>query len=125
MSAHQTKPKTVDEYIAGYPPDVQAILEKVRKTIREAAPEAKESISYEIPTYGNVISFGAWKKHIGLYPAPSGDEDFNRELAAYRTEKSTVSIPLDKPIPYDLIKKIVKYRLLDNIKRAKEKAELQ
>ncbi len=123
MSAQQTKPKTVDEYIAGYPSEVQAILEKVRNTIREAAPEAKESISYDIPSYGDVISFAAWKKHIGMYPAPSGDEDFNRELAAYRTEKSTVRIPLDKPIPYDPIKKIVKYRLLDNMNRAKEKAE--
>lgn len=129
MSTDQKIPATIDEYIAGFPKDVQEILQKIRMTIRKAAPEAQETIKYKMPTFtlkGNLIHFAVNKKHIGLYPVPSGDEEFNRELAAYTAEKSTVRFPLDKPIPYDLISKIVFYLVKDNLERAaaKEKKRL-
>jgi uncharacterized protein YdhG (YjbR/CyaY superfamily) len=117
MAASQTAPKTIDEYIAGFPDEVREILRKIRLTIREAAPDAQETISYQIPTFklnGNLVSFAAYKKHIGLYPAPVGDEKFNRELSAYRAEKSTVRFPLDRPVPYDLIRRIVELRVENN-----------
>jgi uncharacterized protein YdhG (YjbR/CyaY superfamily) len=117
MAASQTAPKTIDEYIAGFPDEVREILRKIRLTIREAAPDAQETISYQIPTFklnGNLVSFAAYKKHIGLYPAPVGDEKFNRELSAYRAEKSTVRFPLDRPVPYDLIRRIVEIRVENN-----------
>jgi len=126
MKTEQTPPKNIDEYIAGFPKDVQVILQKVRMTIREAVPQAGETIKYQMPTYtlnGNLITFGAYKKHIGIYPAPEGDAQFNAELSAYKAEKSTVRFPLDKPIPYDLISKIVKYRLKDHLERAAAKAK--
>jgi uncharacterized protein YdhG (YjbR/CyaY superfamily) len=118
-------PNTIDAYIASCPRDVQPILVEIRKIIRQAAPEAEETIKYQIPTFvwmGNLISFAAYKKHIGLYPAPEGDAEFNRRLAVYKTEKSTVRFPLDKPVPYDLIGEIVRYRVVDNLKRAENKA---
>jgi uncharacterized protein YdhG (YjbR/CyaY superfamily) len=117
MAASQTAPKTIDEYIAGFPDEVREILRKIRLTIREAAPDAQETISYQIPTFklnGNLVSFAAYKKHIGLYPAPVGEEKFNRELSAYRAEKSTVRFPLDRPVPYDLIRRIVELRVENN-----------
>ncbi len=126
MSPTRTSPRDVDEYIAGFPKDVQAVLLRVRKTIRSAAPAAEEKISYQIPTYalkGSFLSFAAYKKHIGIYPAPTGSERFNKELSAYRAEKSTVRFPLDGPIPYDLITEIVKLRVKDNLKRAAEKGK--
>ncbi len=107
-------PKTIDEYIAGFPSDVQKILQKIRLTIRKAAPGAEEAIKYQIPTFvlkGNLISFAGYKNHIGIYPAPAGTQKFNKELSVYRTSKATVRFPLDKPIPYDLIMQIVKFRL--------------
>ena len=121
MKADQATPRNIDEYIAGFPENVRATLEKIRKTIRKAAPEAEETNSYTIPTYtlrGNLISFGAYKEHIGLYPAPAGTQKFNAELAAYRSAKRTVRFPLDKPIPYDLITQIVKLRVKDDLERA-------
>ncbi len=119
--ARPTAPKTVEEYIAGFPKDVQVTLRKIRATIRKAAPGAQETISYEIPTFklnGTLISFAAFSQHIGLYPAPSGSESFNRRLAAYRSSKSTVKFPLDKPVPYSLVTQIVKLR----VKASREKA---
>jgi uncharacterized protein YdhG (YjbR/CyaY superfamily) len=116
----------MDEYIAGFPKDVQRILQRVRKTIRSAAPAAEEKISYQIPTFslnGNLLSFAAHKKHIGLYPAPKGSQRFNKELSVYRAEKSTVRFPLDRPIPYGLITEIVKLRVKDNLKRAAERGK--
>ena len=104
----------VDKYIAGYPREVQVILRKIRVTIRKAAPGAQETISYQIPTFklnGTLISFAAYGKHIGLYPAPAGSERFNRKLSAYRASKSTVRFPLGRPIPYDLITQIVRLRV--------------
>jgi len=124
--AKSTAPRTIDEYIAGFPKDVQGTLRKVRTTIRKAAPGAQETISYQIPTFklnGMLISFAAFSKHIGLYPAPSGSERFNRELAAYRTSKATVNFPLDKPLPYALVTRIVKLRVKANREKAAAKAK--
>jgi len=113
MRTDQTTPKNIDEYIAGFPHDVQEILEKMRMTIRKAAPDAEETIKYQIPTFtlkGNLVSFAAYKKHIGLYPAPTGTQKFNKELSVYRAAKASVRFPLDKPIPFALISRIVKFR---------------
>ena len=124
MRAKQTAPRDIDEYIAGFPNDVQVILEKIRITIRKAAPEAEEAIKYQMPTFtlnGNLVHFAAFKKHIGFYPAPRGIETFKDELSVYEGEKSTVRFPLDKPIPFALISKIVKFRVKKNLERPKAK----
>ena len=111
-------PKNIDEYIAGFPTDLQKILEKVRTTIKKAAPDAEETISYQIPTFNlkgrYLIYFAAYKKHIGLYPAPRGVEKFKKELSRYEGGKGTVRFPLDKPIPFSLISRIVKFRIKEN-----------
>jgi uncharacterized protein YdhG (YjbR/CyaY superfamily) len=115
--AHKPQFKTIDEYIKTFPGDVQIILEKMRQTIHEAAPEAVETISYQMPAFklnGNLIYFAAFKKHIGLYPTPSGAEAFKKELSAYKSGKGSVQLPLNKPIPYDLVKKIVLFRVKEN-----------
>ncbi len=115
--------KTIDEYIYSFPKDIQAILEKTRKTIRNAAPEAEEAISYQMPTFklnGNLVYFAAYKNHIGFYPIPSGIEAFKDELAPYIAGKGTLRFPLDKPIPYDLIKKIVIFRVKENMAKNKK-----
>lgn len=117
MTPSRSIAKDIDDYIAEFPGDVQAILEKLRATIREAAPEAKETINYGIPTFtleGNLVHFAAFKKHIGFYPAPSGIEKFKKELSAYNGAKGSVQFPLDKPIPFDLISKIVVFRVKEN-----------
>ena len=123
----QTKTaKDIDEYIAGFPKDVQKILSKIRSTIKKAAPKAEEAISYQIPTFrlnGNLIHFAAYKNHIGLYPAPRAVEKFKKELARYGAGKGTLRFPLDEPIPYDLITKIVEFRAKQNLEKAKEKAK--
>jgi len=126
MKTDQTAPKTIDEYIAGFPHDVQEILEKIRITIRKAAPDAKETINYQIPTFtlnGNLVHFAAFKKHIGLYPTPTGIEKFKRELAVYEGAKGSVKFPLDKPIPFALISRIVKFRVQENLDRAAAKGK--
>lgn len=106
---------TIDEYIEGFPPEVQITLEEMRQTIRRAAPEAEETISYQMPTFKlkgkSLVYFAAFKNHIGFYPIPSGIEAFKRELAPYKQGKGSVQFPLDKPIPYDLVDKIVRYRV--------------
>lgn len=117
-------PATIDEYIAGFPKDVQKLLKEMRTTIRKAAPEAEEKISYAIPTFalkGNLVHFAAFKNHIGFYPAPRGIEAFKKELSRYEGGKGTVQFPMDKPLPVALITKIVKFRVKDNIERAKTK----
>ncbi len=117
-----TSPTTIDEYIAGYPPDVQAILKKVRATIKTAAPDAVEAIKYQIPTFvlnGNLVSFAAYQRHIGLYPIPAGTQKFQKAIAVYRAAKSTLRFPLDEPIPYDLISQLVKYLVKENVARAR------
>jgi uncharacterized protein YdhG (YjbR/CyaY superfamily) len=111
------QPTTIDEYIAGFPPEVQAILENIRAIIRECVPEAQEAIRYQMPTFilhGNLVHFAAFQKHIGFYPVPSGIEKFREELAAYKGGKGSVQFPLDQPIPYDLIRRIVAFRVTEN-----------
>lgn len=126
MKSDQTTPQNIDEYIAGFPRDVQAILEKIRKMIRKAAPDAEEAIKYQIPTFtlkGNLVHFAAYKEHIGFYPAPKGIEKFKREISGYIGGKGTLRFPLDKPIPFDLIRRIVKFRVEENLKRAAAKGK--
>jgi uncharacterized protein YdhG (YjbR/CyaY superfamily) len=121
MGPNRKPPKDIDEYISGFPMEVQEILEKIRTTIKKAAPDAEETISYKMPCFvlhGNLVHFAAYKDHIGLYPAPSGSAEFNKELSAYRVAKSTVRFPLDRPIPFGLISQIVKLRMKDNLQRA-------
>jgi uncharacterized protein YdhG (YjbR/CyaY superfamily) len=124
MTTKRTTAKDIEEYIAGFPKDVQEILEKIRATIREAAPDAEETINYGIPTFtlkGNLVHFAAFKKHIGFYPTPSGIEKFENELSAYQGAKGSVQFPLDQPIPYDLISEIVRFRVTENLERAEAK----
>ncbi len=114
----------IDEYIAAFPAEIQIILEKIRKTIRSAAPEAVETISYAMPTFkleGNLVHFAAFKRHIGFYPTPSGVEKFQKELAVYENAKGSIRFPLDQPIPYDLISEIVAYRVQENLEMARAK----
>src|SRR4026207_1974134 len=119
-------PGDIDEYIAGFPVDVQKLLEKVRTTIRKAAPQAEETISYQMPTFtlnGNLVHFAAYRNHIGFYPAPRGIEKFKKELSAYEGGKGSARVPLNKPIPYGLIGKIVKFRVTNNLERAAARAK--
>lgn len=112
----------VDDYIAGFPKEVQVILEQMRATIKEAGAELEETIAYRMPAYkmkGYVVFFAAFKKHIGLYPTPSGIEEFKEELAAYKGAKGSVQFPLDKPMPWDLITRIVKFRVKENSEKIK------
>jgi len=116
---------TIDEYIAAFPKNIQKLLKEIRATIRKAAPEAEEAMKYGIPTFvqkGNLVHFAAFKNHIGFYPAPRGIEAFKKELSIYEGGKGTVQFPLDKPMPLPLIAKIVKFRVLDNLEIANEKA---
>lgn len=113
--------ETVDDYIAGFPPDVQALLGRVRATIREAVPEATERISYKIPAYGFhgvLIYFAGYEKHISVYPAPRGVPAFEPELSHYKGGKGTAQFPLDKAIPFDLIARIAKHRAKENLAKA-------
>lgn len=113
----KNKPTNVDEYISMFPNEVQKKLNGVRETIRKAAPEAEETINYQIPTYklnGNLVHFAGFKKHIGFYPAPSGIEKFKDELSIFKGAKGSVQFPIDKPLPLDLIKRIVKFRVQEN-----------
>jgi uncharacterized protein YdhG (YjbR/CyaY superfamily) len=116
--------QSVDEYILQFPPEVQEILKNLRKVIKESAPEAEEKISWQMPTFvlhGNLVHFAAHKNHIGFYPAPSGIDAFEDELSEYRGGKGTLKFLIKKPMPYELISKIVKFRVADNIKNAEEK----
>jgi len=111
--------KTIDEYIAGFPVEVQSILEQLRTTILAAAPGAEEDIRYQMPTFRlknkNVIHFAAYKKHIGFYPAPSGIEAFPQELSPYKTSKGAVQFPIDQPLPFELIDRIVRFRVKETL----------
>lgn len=121
MRNRRAAANTIDEYIAGSPPDVRQRLQKIRRTIRKAAPDAGEAISYEMPTFklsGNLVHFAAFKEHIGFFPTPSGVEKFKEELAAYATSKGTIRFPHDKPIPLGLIGRIVKFRVAENLAKA-------
>lgn len=115
------KPGDIDEYIAGFPTETQEILEQIRATIKKAAPGAEETIKYAMPTFtlkGNLIHFAAFKNHIGLYPAPMGIEAFKKELSVYKGAKGSVQFPIDKPMPLNLISKIVKFRVKKNLEKA-------
>jgi len=118
--------KSIDEYIAGFPPDIQKLLMQMRTTIRKAAPKAEEAIKYAIPTFvlnGNLVHFAAFKNHIGFYPAPSGIAEFKKELSVYDGSKGTIRFPFDKPLPLKLISDIVKYRVSMNQEKAKTKVK--
>jgi uncharacterized protein YdhG (YjbR/CyaY superfamily) len=124
MESKKSKPATVDEYIAQYPEDVQQILYKIRALIIESAPGATEKISYQMPAYylnGTLVWIGAHTNHIGLYPNPSGIDAFKKELASYKQSKGAVQFPLDKPIPYELIRRIIQFRVAENMKKTAEK----
>lgn len=109
------KPKNIEEFIAQYPSEVQVILNRINKIIKEESPDAKEAISYGIPTYKlnnkNLVHFSAYKHHIGFYPTSSGVMAFMKELSGYKTSTGSIQFPLDKPIPYELIRKITRYRI--------------
>ena len=119
------KPASIDQYITGFPKEIQDILEAVRMAIKAAAPDAEESISYGIPTFklnGHyLIYFAGYKKHISIYPAPREHEAFREELSAYKGGKGTVQFPLSQPIPFDLINKIVKFRMKENLGKRESK----
>jgi len=120
MDTQSKAPATVEGYIAQFPTDVQRVLRKVRATIKKAAPKAEERISYKMPGYyldGQLVWFGGHPNHIGLYPTGEGIASFKKELAGYKTSKGAVQFPLDQPIPYDLITKIVKQRVRQNQKK--------
>jgi uncharacterized protein YdhG (YjbR/CyaY superfamily) len=116
--------ENIDDYINAFHGETKEILEKIRKTVSEAAPEATESINYGIPTFklaGNLVHFAAYKNHIGFYPAPSGMEEFKREVATYKTGKGTMQFHLDKPIPYELISAMVQFRVEENKEKSSKK----
>jgi uncharacterized protein YdhG (YjbR/CyaY superfamily) len=117
MTPDQSKPTTVDDYIAAFPKETQALLEAMRKTIREAAPEAREVISYQMPTYklkGNLVHFAGYKNHIGFYPGSGAIAAFQKEIASYKSAKGSVQFPIDKPLPLDLVAQIVRFRVKAN-----------
>lgn len=123
---NQAPPKDIDEYIGGFPTEVQAVLQAIRQTIHQAAPAAQETISYQMPTFtlhGNLVHFAAFKNHVGFYPVPSGIEAFKDELAAYKQGKGSVQFPLDQPMPYDLIRRIVVFRAQENLAKAAAKGK--
>ena len=118
------KAETIDEYISMYPDNIQAILKKLRQIVREAAPKAEETISYQIPTFklnGNLVHFAAFKDHISFFPTSSGRIAFKKELSKYKGGRGTIQFPLDKPIPYALVKRIVKFRVKENSVKARRK----
>lgn len=118
------KPENIDAYIDGFSKEVQEVLKKIRMTIQEAAPDAKEKISYAMPAFeqnGIVVYFAAFKNHIGLYALPSGHAAFKEDLSKYKSGKGSVQFPLNEPMPYDLIAKIVKFRVRENLEKVKKK----
>ena len=118
--------KNIDDYIATFPKGTQTVLKKLRATIRKAAPKAEETINYQIPTFtlhGNLVHFAAFKNHVGFYPTPSGIEKFKEELSVYEGAKGSVKFPLDKPMPYALVTKIVKFLVKENLERAEAKGK--
>ncbi len=115
--------ENIDDYIKTFPPDIQAKLGKMRQTIRQAAPEAEEVISYQMPAFkqnGILVYFAAQKQHMGFYPTASGIEAFKKDLTPYKYSKGAVQFPLDKPIPFDLVEKIVKFRVKENLAKKKK-----
>ena len=126
MQDQQTGFRSIDEYIAAFPEDVQALLQAVRATIHAAAPDAVERISYNMPAFaqeGNLVYFAGLKNHIGLYPTSSGIAAFQQEIAAYESSKGAVKFPKDQPLPLDLITRIVQFRVTENLNRAAAKSQ--
>ena len=122
MAPRKKEIKTIDEYIAAFPKNVQRILEEIRQAIKESAPEAEETISYQIPAFkqnGILVWFAAFKDHIGFYPRVSAIEEFKERLSAYRISKGTVRFPIDKRIPFDLIKEMVQFRVKEDLSEEK------
>ena len=122
MTTNRSAAKNIDEYISGFPEDIQKTLEKIRSTVKAAAPDATEAISYGMPAFklnGNLVYFAGFKTHIGFYPVPTGIEAFKKELSVYKQGKGSIQFPLDQPIPYDLITKIVKFRAKENLAKTK------
>ena len=118
MDTRKEPIRTIDEYIAQFPREIQDLLQAVRRTIKESAPQAQETISYRIPTFklnGNLVHFAAFKDHIGFFPTSSAIVAFKEELSGYKTSKGTIHFPLDKPIPLDLVRKIVMFRVQENL----------
>ncbi|MBX3006845.1 MAG: DUF1801 domain-containing protein [Melioribacteraceae bacterium] len=121
------KPRNIDEFISNYPQDIQLLLEKMRSTIKEAAPGVQEKISYGIPTFilnGNLVHFAPYKNHIGFYPSPSGIQAFQKELTRYKSSKGAIQFPIDEPLPLKLISRIVKFRVKENLGKTKRKGNL-
>jgi uncharacterized protein YdhG (YjbR/CyaY superfamily) len=124
MITNRIKINDIDEYIASFPKDTQELLKQIRTTIRKAAPEAEEVISYQMPAFKFhriLVYFAAHKNHIGFYPGASGIEAFKKELSVYKGAKGSVQFPLDKPLPLGLITKIIKLRVNENLSRTKTK----
>jgi len=125
MESNKVGFSSIDEYIATFPEEIQKILEELRATISASAPDAEEKISYQMPTFaqkGNLVHFAAWKNHIGFYPTSSGTQAFKHELSIYGGAKGSVKFPIEKPLPLELISKIVQFRVAENLKKAESKA---
>lgn len=123
MEDKKTEYHNIDEYIRQFPAEIQDILQEIRKIVRETAPEATEKISYQMPTFfmnGNLVHFAAFKNHIGFYPTPTGTEQFKNELSVYKGAKGSVQFPLNQPMPYELIRKIVEFRVVENSSKSKK-----
>src|SRR5512146_353961 len=126
MDSSRRQFESIDEYIGTFPEDVRNRLQAIRQTIQELAPEAEEAIKYQMPTFvlhGNLVHFAAFKHHIGFYPTPSGIEAFKQELSEYKGSKGAIQFPIDRPLPYELISKIVKFRVAENMQRAEGKVK--
>jgi len=122
MNPEKIKFKTIDEYISSFPNDVQLLLQELRSEIIKSAPEAEEKISYNMPVFfqnGILVYFAGYKNHIGFYPTPNGIENYAEELKNYKTSKGAIQFPIDKPLPKNLIAKIVKFRAKENLKKSK------
>jgi uncharacterized protein YdhG (YjbR/CyaY superfamily) len=124
MEEKEAAPKSIDEYISKFVPEVRGILEALRQVIRGAAPNSEEKISYQMPTFalhGNLVHFAAYSKHIGFYPGSSGIAAFKHRLTEYKGAKGSVQFPIKAPLPYDIIIEIVKYRVAENVRYAENK----
>ena len=123
MEKDSKVPNTIDEYIMGFPEDIQEKLETLRATIWKAAPDAEEIISYAMPTFklnGNLVHFAAYQNHVGFYPVPSGMKEFEKELSVYKSGKGSAQFPHDQPLPLALVTKIVKFRVKENLGNPKK-----
>ncbi|MCE1253510.1 MAG: DUF1801 domain-containing protein [Anaerolineae bacterium] len=123
MMPDKPAPQTIDEYIAAFPAEIQDILQQIRAVVHQEAPEASEAISYGMPTFklnGNLVHFAAFKNHIGFYPTPTGIDAFKEALSAFKGAKGSVQFPLDQPMPFDLIRDIVRFRIGENQKKVQK-----